>query len=801
MLANPPPPIPAFAVPDSPGSCEFPQRQPAVSSSEEAANAALLAEGNPARLQAVLISSNDDRQHASSSAPNRKRFSLDAFRMPFHRARRQSTANAPSSQTPQAKHPATEPERGRTSIQPSRSAMSRPSSPARATSRAASLHRVSFSPSTEEAAEAREQALLKANLAHEKKVEKERKADLKRRKKEEKLKQHPSGNLRGLKSFSTSNLHDLKRFASRQSNASTSTAAAEQRRRFMWDKTGIRQLGAPKNGSKGKPVKAKVSKQQAIAARHAKTLEQVINAGRGLHPVRDSSLPDGDAKNKKNKASQQQRARAISGVSASQLKGLKSALLDVQLANGIIGELRAMQIPIPSVQQASDSQLHATEASAAAFGTAGEHGDERIISAPLPDGHVRQTSRDDIDVLPTTPQRPVLPARRSAAEDALRKLEGDWKNADEAAKHGKHGKHGKHHLVQVQQRISSLPPSVAADLPKPAPGGFKHATRPVKAVCLDCCEREAHIRHTDSQNQDESSATDESAISGGGLIAGVAAGAAAIGAGIFAGSKAATKPARNMTRSLSTSRLPTLADGQALVGSTPVQLVVSPASTVLGAGAQMSGTFDALAGISGAAVRATTDMSAVHPPLDRMAIFVHWWGFELTLPKPTMQYLSTAHSIGGAFLSFLQTMVVSGGVPELLPFIRYISMYMDVEFKAIQAQDRGNGVCVAATWFMPLALVPRPWDYATTPEAPAATPTPAPAPAPPAQQQTPILMPRRNLSPSQLAAIRAARSEKMPAETSPRTSLSMDSASPVPNTVSLAVVAELPEGSVRIKSK
>ena len=312
--------------------------------------------------------------------------------------------------------------------------------------------------------------------------------------------------------------------------------------------------------------------------------------------------------------------------------------------------------------------------------------------------------------------------------------------------------------------------------------------------------------------------------------------------------------------------LPTLQDGQRLMGSTPLQLLMDPVGTA----AQNSGAFDVLANVSGAAIRATQDMDSIHPPLDRMAIFVHWWGFEITLPKASIAYLGTAHSVSGAFLSFLQTMAVGGGVPELLPFIKYISMFMEVEYKAIQAQDQGHGVCIAGTWFMPLALVPRPWDYpldgpsAETPAQgtksfsampaamadvePAIAPSPVsltdPAGAPkrhvfkkkqsvvaeasiaqvavlgngpPPQQPVP---PKRNLIPSQMAAIQAARTEKIPDDLSPRHSRASSIASAKSSKVladlnhtanapitgvqieaALASVQELPEiGSLRIKA-
>ncbi|CAO1632038.1 unnamed protein product [Jaminaea pallidilutea] len=119
---------------------------------------------------------------------------------------------------------------------------------------------------------------------------------------------------------------------------------------------------------------------------------------------------------------------------------------------------------------------------------------------------------------------------------------------------------------------------------------------------------------------------------------------------------------------------------------------------------------DAVGNLTGMVLRSTEADKGVKPPLDRMSLFIHWWGYEMTLPPATMSYLSTARSVSGAFISFLSSMVVAGGAPELLPFVNYLSMAVDVEFKAIQAADRGKGVVLAATWIMPLALVPRAWD-------------------------------------------------------------------------------------------
>ena len=54
------------------------------------------------------------------------------------------------------------------------------------------------------------------------------------------------------------------------------------------------------------------------------------------------------------------------------------------------------------------------------------------------------------------------------------------------------------------------------------------------------------------------------------------------------------------------------------------------------------------------------------------------------------------------FLSALA--LINNGVREILPFIRYISQYVDFEFNAIRGQDKGKGVVCAATWYVKLSI-------------------------------------------------------------------------------------------------
>lgn len=634
-------------------------------------------------------------------------------------------------------------------LKPVRSAMAQTGAPDKA-ARSPSPHRVSFSPSIEQVEEARE--LAKLNTAREAAFRQSAQTKERSRPKSLGVK-WPA--LR--KSHSTSDLLDMQGRASLESASSVSSSTASssthesstgkveapkvasaKRKLFRWDKRGIHQMGASQTQDKGKVAKVKVTKHQVTAARHAKTLEQVINAGMGLHPAppRQSSAPAQPAPSESSgkKGKQKLKARPVPMAEASQLKGLKSALLDADMANGIIDRLRSMPVPLDSLHKGI-GRLEPENR----IGTAGDHGDERVLTANLPDSILEDpTSKDDSEIRKRTGATadtlssanaqlspPPMNRSKSAAEEALRKYAASPDNVQK-------------NPAKVTARTSSLPasepPATSSSAPTSAPATPAapptsevkpvFASRPLKLVHLDCGEDAAHRRHfehVDRSNATVTESADDTGPSSSSTAGKIAAGAAAAIAGVggFLSSRAPSSPVGEMTmqsasvespgmvRSLSAAALPTLQGGAQLMGSSPLQLLMDPVGTA----AQTSGAFEALAEVSGAAIHATQDMSAFHPPLDRMAIFVHWWGFEITLPSATLLYLNTAHSVSGAFLSFLQTMAVGGGVPELLPFIKYISTFMEVEYKAIQAQDEGHGVVVAATWFMPLALVPRAWDY------------------------------------------------------------------------------------------
>ncbi|KAL1748666.1 hypothetical protein HDZ31DRAFT_5241, partial [Schizophyllum fasciatum] len=160
---------------------------------------------------------------------------------------------------------------------------------------------------------------------------------------------------------------------------------------------------------------------------------------------------------------------------------------------------------------------------------------------------------------------------------------------------------------------------------------------------------------------------------------------------------------------------PDLGIGQAGDGKGLLSGAVPTAETVINGVQQITPQLMALGYATGRAI--LPDHAGVYPPTDRISVLTYWWGLELCLPPPTLSYLASAHSVSGQLVNFLTALsLVNNGVKELLPFVRYISQFIDFEFNSITKQNKGEGVVCAATWIMPAALVPRPWDFPKKPE-------------------------------------------------------------------------------------
>ncbi|RDB16742.1 hypothetical protein Hypma_002577 [Hypsizygus marmoreus] len=160
---------------------------------------------------------------------------------------------------------------------------------------------------------------------------------------------------------------------------------------------------------------------------------------------------------------------------------------------------------------------------------------------------------------------------------------------------------------------------------------------------------------------------------------------------------------------------PDLGLGQPGDGEGILAGAVPTAETVLNGFQQITPQLMALGYATGKAI--LPDHAGIFPPTDRMSVLTYWWGLELVLPPPSLEYLANAQSIAGTTVNFLSALsLVNNGVREILPFVRYIAQFIDFEFNSIKAQDKGRGVVCAATWIMPAAMVPRPWDFPDSPE-------------------------------------------------------------------------------------
>jgi hypothetical protein len=142
---------------------------------------------------------------------------------------------------------------------------------------------------------------------------------------------------------------------------------------------------------------------------------------------------------------------------------------------------------------------------------------------------------------------------------------------------------------------------------------------------------------------------------------------------------------------------------------------VPTAETVINGFKQITPQLMALGFATGQAI--VPNHTGIYPPTDRISVLTYWWGLELCLPPPTLEYLSTVKSISNAAVNFLTALsMINQGVREIVPFVRYISQYLDFEFGVIQKQNQGRGVVCAATWIMPAAMIPRPWDFPVPPD-------------------------------------------------------------------------------------
>ncbi|KIJ39932.1 hypothetical protein M422DRAFT_32533 [Sphaerobolus stellatus SS14] len=198
---------------------------------------------------------------------------------------------------------------------------------------------------------------------------------------------------------------------------------------------------------------------------------------------------------------------------------------------------------------------------------------------------------------------------------------------------------------------------------------------------------------------------------------------------------------------------PDLGFGQAVTDdSGPLSGSVPSAGTVLDGIEQITKQLMALGFATSNAV--LPDHEGIYPPVDRVSVLTYWWGWELVMPEASVKHLAKAKSISNTLINILSALAMfNEGVREILPFVRYISNFVDTEWSMIQAQDQGQGVVCAATWIVPVALVPRAWDFKPKPPVktnPAATTQPATSAQPNQPSSMPEVDPAAGVGPQLL---------------------------------------------------
>ncbi|CAJ0838382.1 4192_t:CDS:10 [Entrophospora sp. SA101] len=96
----------------------------------------------------------------------------------------------------------------------------------------------------------------------------------------------------------------------------------------------------------------------------------------------------------------------------------------------------------------------------------------------------------------------------------------------------------------------------------------------------------------------------------------------------------------------------------------------------------------------------------IKPSLNTISCYVYWWGYEVYVPQKCMGRLDQAQNVSNSFLGLLH--IVVGNSSPISPYFGLISAWVGLQFTLIKSQNVGNGVVLAATWVLPIALMPRP---------------------------------------------------------------------------------------------
>ncbi|KIP05110.1 hypothetical protein PHLGIDRAFT_108679 [Phlebiopsis gigantea 11061_1 CR5-6] len=261
---------------------------------------------------------------------------------------------------------------------------------------------------------------------------------------------------------------------------------------------------------------------------------------------------------------------------------------------------------------------------------------------------------------------------------------------------------------RVIAQLRTLPAS-AEPLSRPDGDSAHRPAAPIHAVCLRFTDAEAETRHFSKLHAASQDNTADLGIS----ITSAPVGAASV----YSASVAQLRVVFDEMDLVNLVTAPNMGLGAPADAPGILSGSVPTAQTIIEGVEEITPQLMALGYATGKAI--LPDHSGMNPPVDRMSVLTYWWGFEVCMPPSTLEYLSNVPSIAHAVINVLTAMsVLNEGVREILPFVRYISSFIDTEFNMIKRADHGKGVVCAATWLVPAALVPRPWDFAPAPAAP-----------------------------------------------------------------------------------
>lgn len=128
------------------------------------------------------------------------------------------------------------------------------------------------------------------------------------------------------------------------------------------------------------------------------------------------------------------------------------------------------------------------------------------------------------------------------------------------------------------------------------------------------------------------------------------------------------------------------------------------------------------------------------PSTTKLSIDAHWWGYTIYLPKPVMDKLGdgtkSAQDIARTINDNLQLIFAAASrlsailppqlaailaiLKAIAPITSAISSFIGWTWSSLKEYDKGQGICLSATWILPIALVPRSFDAPTSPEEQAA---------------------------------------------------------------------------------